>query len=457
MTSNILPQGWTFAEEETTEKVAPSLPEGWTLDSKSPKKSEKRELPGDKTSLLRSWVRSIPKGALKEISKELRKTPGLSKEQRNLLHENKLLASDSESLDFFEKLLPTKKDFVSRALERGGKNFPYFLIGGRLPSALVGSVGSGLLGEGIKEAGGSETSQAIGEVVGGGIPSLGRRIIPTRAQRNWVNFGRRMGMSEEAIAPLIQSERKQRWLSKLTPKRGRTQRALANSQRELGQVYSLLENRPEALQIMTPQQANEFAQDVFKVTRGMPVDVRTAARNDAFELAKDGFSAKNLMNFYHDINHLYNSGYKQLGQLKGSIERAMTRISPSLGRDFRMTNELYSRYATMRTRLRPTLVGDLMTAGRSLRLILGVSTGNFPLLAETIGETAARQVGREMLINPRFQNLGRQMVNSLNNNKIGVAKKIADLMADQIEKKNKKAAEELRKADFKKIKEEEKK
>jgi hypothetical protein len=312
-----------------------------------------------------------------------------------------------------------------------------------LPRSLAG----GAIGQTLEELNAPPWLQAIGEGAPFAIPGFRRAINPTQGQAEQVGFLRRMGLSEEQIAPAIQGERKGRFLSRLVPRRGRTQRALQETRRSLGNVYNQLRGRPEAQQLMNPQQVNTFANEVAAVTQDWPAALRDVVRQDAGDLARSGFTGDNLINLWQDLNYAHNLGHQRVGTLKGPITNALDSISPELGRDFRMTNDIYSNFSTLAGRLRPGLATDLINGAarifRSGRVLYGFLHGNYPVLLEALGEEGARLLGREMLINPRFQNLARQMVTALNHNRVSVVKSLTKTFSDLLEPIDKKASKEI--------------
>lgn len=436
--SSSLPEGFLLDEQEDTiEEGFSELPEGFVLD-------EPKEMPGDKPSLIKSWIRSLPKGALKQLSEDLRNLPGLSKEQRASLQDKNLLASTDKMENILNDLLPTKTDIVSRGLEKGGRNVPYLALGGKVPQAIAGGAIGGVGSEMVKDLGGGELSQLLTQVVGEGIPGIEKSLIAAGKHAETINWGRKMGMTDEAITRVMQPEWKQRLLSKLSPKRGRTQRALKQTQEELGTIYKNLSGSKAAQGKLNPEQANQFAREISEITKEWPAELRDIIRRDALDLANTGFSGAGMINFWQDLGHYIPRGSPRLGELKGPLEKGMRDINPQLAKDFKKTNELYSQYVTLRKSLKPSKVQDFLSGTRGLRIAYGAATFNIPVLAEAIGESAAKRLSREFLINPRFQQLGRKFINAINQNKYGIAKQAAEAMGQSLEKEDPKAAKALK-------------
>lgn len=402
-------------------------------------------------SRLRSLIGAAPKGFLTELQSQLMKTPILGSRLKKAQRENpELFKSEEDFSRELEKYLPTQEGFAEKALERGGKIAPYAITGGGnvLGQALRSAV-AGFLGEVAKESGLPPWAQSLAELPAFAAPSLGKKIIPTAAQKELVEGGRRLGLSEEAITPLIQSEMKKKWLTKFSPKRGRTQEALKKSKSGLGNIYGALENSEVAKSALTTEQSQEVLESIEGVMEKLPSGVRNKIKQDLSDLLNAPITGSSLINFFKDINHYIGKGEQKLGLLKGPIGDALKKLSPQLGEDFSITNRLYSEYAQMAGRLKPTLVGDLMSAGRAVRTMLGVTTGNYPLLAEAIGESAAKRIAREMLINPRLQNLSKKMVSALNQNKSAIANRILKDYTKEISEIDPELGDDFNDIDFK--------
>lgn len=412
------------------------------------KQGVKSEIPGP--NKFQQYLAAPGKGLIRELGKQTRNLPGL----QDALKDTGLLQSEEQAEDILNKLSPQPEDFISKSLERGGKNLLYAAIG-RSPQAMVRSGAAGAIGQTAEELGAPPWLQAVAEAVPFGIPSFKQAIDPTKGQAAQVNFLRRMGLSEKEITPAIQGEKKGRFLSKLIPRRGRTERAVKQTRQALGRVYNQLRARPEAQQLMSPQQVNTFANEVAAVTQDWPAHLRDVVRQDAADLARSGFTGDNLINFWQDLSSLHKLGYARTGTLKGPITNALDSISPQLGEDFRMTNDIYSNFSNLASRLKPGFATDILNGVakflRGGRVMYGFLTGNYPVLLEALGEEGAKLFSREMLINPRFQNLGKQMITALNENKIPVLKTLADKFSDYLKPIDKEASKEIQGEKFKEL------
>lgn len=414
-------------------------------------KTSEKELP--ELNKFQQYLAAPTKGALRELGNQLRNLPLL----QETLGDTGLLMSDEQGEELLNKLSPQPEDAISKSLERGGRIGLYAALGGQAAAqqAIPRSIAGGAIGQGLEELGAPPWLQSIGEASPFVFPAFRQIIDPTKGQEAKVSFLRRMGLSEKEIAPAIQGERKQRFLTKLIPKRGRTARALKQTRQALGNVYNQLRARPEAQQLMSPQQVNSFASEVAAVTQNWPAHLRDVIRQDAADLARAGFNGDNLINFWQDLSYAHKLGHERVGTLKGAITNALDSLSPELGKDFRMTNDIYGNFSNLSARLKPGLASDILNGVarflRGGRVLYGFLHGNYPVMLEALGEEGAKHLSREMLINPRFQNLGKQMVTALNENRIPIFERLVKSFSDILEPIDKEAAKELEENQFKNL------
>ena len=158
-------------------------------------------------------------------------------------------------------------------------------------------------------------------------------------------------------------------------------------------------------------------------------------------------TGKDLIKLYQDVNHHVGENTKQLTRLKKPIKEALSSINPELGKDFDLANELWSRYSKISNRLKPNMKTDIvegiMTASKGLSVIFGIVTGN-PYGVASIGSAAVTsRLAKEMITNPRFQQLAGKTVDSLNAGKFNIAKKTIDAIAFEVKKIDPDLAKEI--------------
>ena len=93
-----------------------------------------------------------------------------------------------------------------------------------------------------------------------------------------------------------------------------------------------------------------------------------------------------------------------------------------------MTNNLYSKYYPIASKLKPSIASDIVSAAETITLLggtgLGLMTGNFSTLIAVLGEQGVKKIAQQMLINPKFQQLAEKSVEAINQNKFSTAKKL---------------------------------
>lgn len=318
---------------------------------------------------------------------------------------------------------------------------------GPLTRSLVG----GASGAAAETYGAPEWAQSLAEIPAQVTPGFGSRLIPNNTQSALVNDARNLGLTEAQITPLIQGSRKARVLSKVASRRGQTEQALSDSYESLGMVYDRLSTRPDAKVPLNPYQTQRVSAAIEEKLSSMPAGVRNKISEDLSDLVNGPMDAQNLINFYKDINYYVGNGERQLGLLKEPITTAIGQISPQLAQEFNVTNRLYQNYHNIAKQLKPNIASDFLSATEGARLLFGAFTGNYPLIVETIGEGAARKLASGLLVNPRFQNLSKQMVKALNDSKFAVAEKVYESMLNYAREEDPESAVYLQKANLRNL------
>lgn len=405
--------------------------------------------------------KSILKGAIKEISKYPQKIYEFTTGKTFLDPLAKALGLEKKQDLMKTQVTEPLEQFISRTLEKKAPSTeetrPYEEFGARYiqqapfnPLLALLTAGAGQI---TKELGGGPIAQTVAELGTGGLAGFAKNlakkgIIPPKNLKDLYNFGKTIGLSDNEITPLIQSERKIKWLSTLSQKGKRTNEALKASKEALGDAFETIIKSKEAIKSLTPNQAVKFANHVKKITSKMPVELREKLQKDAFELAKNGFKGSELMNFWKDINFQIAQGNKELGLLKEPISNALKDISPNLGESFVKINNLYSRYYNIVKALKPSIYTQLETGGKALFLLKSLIFFNPKALAGAGIYQGAKSLARETLINPKFQGLTKKLIQSLNTNKYSSANIIFQKMNEMIKKDDPKIAKELKSVNF---------
>lgn len=380
-------------------------------------------------SLISAPVKGIIKGALDlgEFALPLVLEDEPIQEREKL--QQSAIAAKGRLESGLEDVLPTQEKFIEKGLERGGKLFTSSMIGpGGIAQKAITNTLAGFSGEAVKSLGGGEGLQTVAEIVGLSLPDITKTIAAKGGQKTLIDFARSQGLSEKEIVPLIQSELKQKWLSKAAEKGKKGTERILESRAGVSRVYDQLKNSPLAQSGLDKDSGKQFLQNIHTEMKKMPSPERNAIMPDFLDLSKAGLKGNELINFYQDLNYLYSHGHRHAGKLLSHVESAMNDISPKLSSDFKLTNQLYKNSLKIGSRLKSSIYDDLLKLGEYGGLMHATISGNLSELTAFLGEKSARVLAREMLLNPKFQNLSQKMVKALNNNQFAVAKKIMDLM-----------------------------
>ncbi len=320
------------------------------------------------------------------------------------------------------------KEFTQDVFERAGERLPLLVGGEGAVAPFVRSGLAGLLGETAKGLGFGPVVQTIAETPAFIAPKFGKNIIPKKSQREFVEFARGQELSEKQIAPLLQTERRgSGLLGKLANRGKRAQDALELAREGRNTAFSNLKALPEA-QLKPSQSAiGSLFQDVRDLLKELPVQVGNLLEKDLTKFLESGQTQGDLAILWDGINFQFaKRGGKRLQPLKESITRIFQETSPEFAKQFELTMDLAKRFQSVSKQLTPTqaskLVEQFQLFKAPLQLVTGVVTGTFPWVAGALAsEVAAKELAREMLTNPRLQNLGGQMVTAMKNSSVALA------------------------------------
>lgn len=326
------------------------------------------------------------------------------------------------------KRFPTNEGFVEGALERGGKLAPSALIGpGGIVSNLARTGVAALSGETAKKLGAGETGQTIAEIVGFGSPDIKKALKGRNPrQQEIIDFARRKGLTEEQIAPALQQDSQfRKFVARWAYKGKGTQDRLKESKQAVGNIYNDLRQSPNAAQ----QIDKRIIPDLFDKYVQEYNDLAPSLRKQLDPVFQDLLNSKGTgEDFIKFYQHAYQevSDPKKIGKLQEVTRHALDAVSPELGQDFRLANELYSNVLNTSSQLKPPPHADIMLYVKGMSALYGLWTGDYTWLGAAMTPIAARKIATEYLLNPRLQNLGAKISQAINNNQFAIGKKLFD-------------------------------
>jgi len=350
-----------------------------------------------------------------------------------------------QQTEVLDEVLPTDEGFGQKVIRRGLKEIPTALSlpGGTVASTIGRGAGAAILGQGAEELGAPPVVQAAAELTAWFGPDVTKKLISGGKNKEIIDAARKLGISDEALTPLLQGETKQKWLTKLTPRRGTTERALKRTKGELSNAYHEIESSALASERLPDIQTENLFNQLDDLMMKLPSSQRSKIAQDLTDLKSNPVNGEALINFWGDINATFGKKSRQIQTLKEPIREALKQSNPALAQDFDLINDLYSKYFKIAKRLEPNLMSDLVGAGEALGLGVSFATGYYPTLVKFLGEKSARKLAQQMLINPKYQQIGQKFVTNLNERKLFLAHKNIKELSDLVRKSDSDAADIL--------------
>ena len=380
---------------------------------------------------IKDYGKTILKGSIEGVSKFGRMLGPLQDERGRSSEE--LLQEQTENLN---KLLPTDEGLAQKGLRRALKEAPTMMAfpgGATAQTAIrtgIGSAGA----EVAKQYGAPEWAQSAIELTAFIGPDITKKLLESGKDAELIKFGKKMGMTDAEITPLIQSEFKQNWLSKLAIKYGKTEKALSKTQNSLKNVYQKVTKSPNAKLEISEMENGKLINRIQEKLSDFPSSTRDVIKKDLDDLLSNPITGETLANFWKDINHVAGKDRNLLSTLKDPLGKAITSASPEMGKEFEMINKLYTKYYPIASKLKPNLTSNIIRAVEALALPISLITGDLVHITSFLGQGATRRMTREMLINPHFQQLSKKMIFAIEQNKFGLASKVITDLKKEIEK-----------------------
>jgi hypothetical protein len=309
---------------------------------------------------------------------------------------------------FLDEILPNEDNFVNNASRRGMNIAPTALMmPGGDPLKLMGrSLMAGFAGEGLKEMGMPEWAQSLGEMASFTNPQklFSGKLSQTGKHSGTIGTGKEFGLTDKEIAPLIQSERKQNWFSRMAKKSGKTKEPLKNTKSAIDRARSTLSKEVEGME---------------QTIQKLPSRLTGVISKDLSNLWKRGITSEGLMDLSAQINDAfkYTPGSNRLLLLQKPIKEALYKIDPSTGRKFDAINYLYTKYFDIAKRIKPNEISRSIDAGDGAALVWGLLTKSKSMLEKVVGIKTSQNISAKILTSPRFQQLGTKAMAAIKENK----------------------------------------
>lgn len=341
--------------------------------------------------------------------------------------------------EFSEENLPIQEHDLEKYLERAGGLGLESLVtpGGPIVKAAK-ALGGAALGHGLEKVGAPAWAQAIAE----SAPffySGGKKIPLTKQQKGLGEFLRKQGLTENEIAPLLKTEQQLNTWSKWASKGPKSKELMEAIYQKSGGIYDSIVSEGKNLPALSSSSLSSMLSDIEKITKSMPTKYRNLIKGDLSELKNSRKGAEDLINFWTDINAVIGpevGGKAIVGKLKDPLSKALSSISPELSSDFDLARKLYGTRANVSGHiLNKRQLDELIDLGEAMQFGGAIANRDMGKIASLIGLTGARKIAREMIINPRLQNISVRIGEAIKKNKYALAEKLVLEFNDSIKEK----------------------
>lgn len=362
-----------------------------------------------------------------------------------------------EELESYEREVGDRS-ILQEAPRRLTRSLPMLALGGgAFLGDVLGREATGLLAKkGVEKLGGGEGFQDFVDLVASLKPSLSKTIRPTQraipasetgktfTQKELVEGARRLGMTEEQIAPLVREGSFAKMLRKVSPGSSSAQKAIGESRRAAGtKIFQNLTEKASS-KALNEAKSSDFIRNTEKVLSEISARSRNAIQEDWKSLLDEGVNGKSLMQFWDKINDYFRE-YPKLQRLKDPIKKALLEVDPSVAKDFEIANTLSSRSRSVQKAMKPTTASKLFDLGELGEIISSVYYLDPTMLGIGLGSVSGRKLAELMTVNPRFQNLHKKLLTSVNAGQFKAAYKIFDNLTSMIAKDSPEMAAKMRK------------
>jgi hypothetical protein len=252
-----------------------------------------------------------------------------------------------------------------------------------------------------------------------------------------VDFLKSKGLSDIEITPLIQDKKKLDWLSKGASKFERKDPLIQGIKEKLGDVYQDIRMKGKKTGFLESQSLRDFENDFLEKLDNVPEHYKGLIKKPIEHLMQNPIDYTALHDFNKAINSIVRGvegGKAAVGIMKAPIEKAQAKLSPALFKETKQVNDAYSRISKFADKMTKSNWDSLLNLGEASSGLIGIMTLNPQLLLGT-GMVAASRYGlKQMLTNPRLQNIHKKIWESVLHNKIPQAMKLVDIFNREIEK-----------------------
>jgi len=285
----------------------------------------------------------------------------------------------------------------------------------------------------------------------------GKFTPSTKELQQLKDFGRNvLGLTEEEITPLLQTEKKIASLGKIAKPTEKVLEQLAGAETKLGKGYEKL--RAEAIKLPPAdgREVNKLLDSFEKTSEKLKlsdfpstekVQVIDKIEKAAEKISKEGITAAGVIESYQDINktvdwHKVRGGKKELAEIQKSYKEILQNIDPKVAHDFNKINELYSKFKNIESAINSNQYKNFVDYGKYAAFlgVVGKSamSGDITTIAQStgvyLGYELSRKFATKLLTDPKYQNILIKSTNAVKNGSRAAGVRSFNEFAEQLSK-----------------------
>lgn len=305
------------------------------------------------------------------------------------------------------------------------------------------------LGEALGEA---AIESGLPEPIGTGIKVASafaggnkKGLVVKKSQKPIVDFLRKHNLNDNEITPLLQSSGKVATLSKVALKGEKVSKLAKNIKDKVGQIYESLKDQSKNAPILTTPQKDRLVSEMFAKRNKIPIVFQKSIDPIIKRFENSMGTIEDLIIFYQDINAStkgIQGGKAVLGTFKPFASKNISMLDSKIGKEFELTNSLYEKAAKFRKSFKSDLIDKGLNVTELYKLANYLITRNLKGLTGIVGKYSARALARELLTNPKLQNLSKRLGIALKENKTNKVRAILRAMqkeSPELEQSNSKS------------------
>lgn len=271
-------------------------------------------------------------------------------------------------------------------------------------------------------------------------------LFASKSQKPLVEKLMKRGFRPEEITPLIQNPKKLNFLSKLAQRSEKVKDRLYLTKERIGLQANKLRELGKTLPGLQGTRLNAFKNSFNKVLEDIPKDYQRLLKEDLQDLSNSTHTGKDLIDFYRAIYRKVKGeegGKAVLNRLKEPIQKGLKLINPSLAEEFKFNNKLFKDFYSFAKKMKPRDIDELIGIGEALAIGKGIASGDINLLSKVASGIGGRVLATELLLNPKFQNIGKRIKFYADKGNTKMVKRLTTNAIAQVLKENPSLIEEF--------------